>query len=162
MRKDQWEAGASTSQLPSTAATRCSPRAPITAAAIRRTGDLLARVPEEGPDTDEFVMLSRAFNRMTAQLDSQRRELIQANQQLDERSRFTETVLAGVSAGVIGIDAEHAAIRVALRLVQRRMPRRVRRGLGRLAVEHRVQPVQMSHPPEGTRNAPPPHRRKGC
>ena len=51
-------------------------------------------------------MLSRAFNRMTTQLDSQRRELIQANQQLDERSRFTETVLAGVSAGVIGTDAE--------------------------------------------------------
>jgi two-component system, NtrC family, nitrogen regulation sensor histidine kinase NtrY len=63
-------------------------------------------VPEEGPDTDEFVMLSRAFNRMTTQLESQRRELIQANQQLDERSRFTETVLAGVSAGVIGTDAD--------------------------------------------------------
>ena len=70
-----------------------------------RAGDLLARVPEDGPDTDEFVLLSRAFNRMTAQLDGQRRELIQANQQLDERSRFTETVLAGVSAGVVGTDA---------------------------------------------------------
>ena len=77
----------------------------ITAADRVRSGDLLARVPEEGPDTDEFVLLSRAFNRMTAQLDGQRRELIQANQQLDERSRFTETVLAGVSAGVIGTDA---------------------------------------------------------
>jgi two-component system nitrogen regulation sensor histidine kinase NtrY len=77
----------------------------ITAADRVRTGDLLARVPEDGPDTDEFVQLSRAFNRMTAQLDGQRRELIQANQQLDERSRFTETVLAGVSAGVIGTDA---------------------------------------------------------
>ena len=43
---------------------------------------------------------------MTTQLDSQRRELIQANQQLDERRRFTETVLAGVSAGVIGLDRE--------------------------------------------------------
>src|SRR3954471_19604394 len=78
----------------------------ITAANRVRSGDLLARVPEEGPDTDEFVMLSRAFNRMTTQLESQRRELIQANQQLDERSRFTETVLAGVSAGVIGTDAD--------------------------------------------------------
>jgi two-component system nitrogen regulation sensor histidine kinase NtrY len=77
----------------------------ITAADRVSSGDLLARVPEEGPDSDEFVMLSRAFNRMTAQLDGQRRELIQANQQLDERSRFTETVLAGVSAGVIGTDA---------------------------------------------------------
>ena len=77
----------------------------ITAADRVRSGDLLARVPEDGPDTDEFVMLSRAFNRMTAQLDGQRRELIQANQELDDRSRFTEAVLAGVSAGVIGTDA---------------------------------------------------------
>ena len=77
----------------------------ITAADRVRSGDLLARVPEEGRDSDEFVLLSRAFNRMTAQLDSQRRELIQANQQLDERSRFTETVLAGVSAGVLSTDA---------------------------------------------------------
>ncbi len=82
----------------------------ITAADRVRAGDLLARVPEDGPDSDEFVMLSRAFNRMTTQLDSQRRELIEANQQLDERRRFTETVLAGVSAGVIGTDAERHVI----------------------------------------------------
>ena len=37
----------------------------ITAADRVRGGDLLARVPEDGPDSDEFVMLSRAFNRMT-------------------------------------------------------------------------------------------------
>ena len=43
---------------------------------------------------------------MTSQLESQRRELIEANRQLDERRRFTETVLAGVSAGVIGLDHE--------------------------------------------------------
>jgi two-component system nitrogen regulation sensor histidine kinase NtrY len=82
----------------------------ITAANRVRSGDLLARVPEEGPDSDEFVMLSRAFNRMTSQLESQRGELIAANQQLDERRRFTETVLAGVSAGVIGIDPEHRIV----------------------------------------------------
>ena len=82
----------------------------ITAADRVRSGDLLARVPEDGPESDEFVMLSRAFNRMTAQLASQRRELIEANQQLDERRRFTETVLAGVSAGVIGIDPERRIV----------------------------------------------------
>jgi two-component system nitrogen regulation sensor histidine kinase NtrY len=82
----------------------------ITAADRVRSGDLLARVPDDGPDTDEFVMLSRAFNRMTTQLDSQRRELIEANQQLDERRRFTETVLAGVSAGVIGTDDERRIV----------------------------------------------------
>lgn len=82
----------------------------ITAANRVRGGDLLARVPEEGPDSDEFVMLSRAFNRMTSQLESQRSELIAANQQLDERRRFTEAVLAGVSAGVIGIDPERRIV----------------------------------------------------
>jgi two-component system, NtrC family, nitrogen regulation sensor histidine kinase NtrY len=41
---------------------------------------------------------------MTNQLQSQQRELIEANRQLDERRRFTETVLTGVSAGVIGLD----------------------------------------------------------
>ncbi|HEY5208425.1 MAG TPA: PAS domain-containing sensor histidine kinase [Stellaceae bacterium] len=68
-----------------------------------RAGDLTARVPE-GDSQDEFGSLARAFNRMTHQLDSQRTELVAANRQLDERRRFTETVLAGVSAGVIGLD----------------------------------------------------------
>src|ERR1700731_1513948 len=43
---------------------------------------------------------------MTYQLQSQQRELIEANRQLDERRRFTETVLSGVSAGVIGLDRD--------------------------------------------------------
>ena len=41
---------------------------------------------------------------MTYQIESQQRELREANRQLDERRRFTETVLTGVSAGVIGLD----------------------------------------------------------
>ena len=68
-----------------------------------RTGDLSARVPEQDA-SDELGMLMRAFNRMTSQLSSQRHELVNANEQLEERRRFTETVLAGVSAGVIGLD----------------------------------------------------------
>ena len=66
-------------------------------------GDLSVSVPEreEGHEIDR---LSRAFNRMTAQLASQRAELISANNQLDERRRFTETVIGGVSAGVLGLD----------------------------------------------------------
>ena len=68
-----------------------------------RAGDLSARVPE-GEKDDELVSLSRAFNRMTYQIQSQQQELIEANRQLDERRRFTETVLTGVSAGVIGLD----------------------------------------------------------
>src|SRR5947207_2198781 len=70
-----------------------------------RAGDLSARVPEGEKDV-ELVSLSRAFNRMTDQIQSQQRELIEANRQLDERRRFTETVLTGVSAGVIGLDRD--------------------------------------------------------
>ncbi|HUA56286.1 MAG TPA: PAS domain-containing sensor histidine kinase [Candidatus Sulfotelmatobacter sp.] len=69
-----------------------------------RAGDLTARV-EEPPALDELGSLSRAFNRMTSQLAAQRAELVEANRQLDLRRRFTETVLSGVSAGVIGLDA---------------------------------------------------------
>ncbi len=68
-------------------------------------GDLAARVPE--PEAvDELSSLSRAFNRMTLELQSQQFALIEANRQLDERRRFTETVLSGVSAGVIGLDGQ--------------------------------------------------------
>jgi two-component system nitrogen regulation sensor histidine kinase NtrY len=70
-----------------------------------RGGDLAARVPE-GERDDELASLSRAFNRMTYQIESQQRELREANRQLDERRRFTETVLTGVSAGVIGLDRD--------------------------------------------------------
>jgi two-component system nitrogen regulation sensor histidine kinase NtrY len=68
-----------------------------------REGDLTVRVPETAPG-DDVAALSRAFNRMTGQLAAQRTELMGAYAQLDERRRFTETVLAGVSAGVIGLD----------------------------------------------------------
>ncbi|MBV8119911.1 MAG: PAS domain-containing sensor histidine kinase [Alphaproteobacteria bacterium] len=74
-----------------------------TAAEQVRAGDLTTRVPE-GERDDELSSLSRAFNRMTNQIESQQRELREANRQLDERRRFTETVLTGVSAGVIGLD----------------------------------------------------------
>lgn len=77
----------------------------IGAAERVRAGDLAARVPEKGHD-DELAGLSRAFNRMTNQLETQRSELVEANRQLDRRRRFTEAVLAGVSAGVLGLDAE--------------------------------------------------------
>ena len=68
-----------------------------------RGGDLTARL-EVNEDNDEFDTLSRAFNRMTHQLHSQQSELVEANKLLDARRRFTETVLSGVSAGVLGLD----------------------------------------------------------
>ena len=68
-------------------------------------GDLAVHVPEADRD-DEVSSLSRAFNRMTEQLASQRAELMVAYGQINERRRFTEAVLSGVSAGVIGLDVE--------------------------------------------------------
>jgi two-component system nitrogen regulation sensor histidine kinase NtrY len=77
----------------------------VVAAEQVRGGDLSARVVEVD-ENDEFGSLSRAFNRMTGQLESQQRELVEANRQLDLRRQFTEAVLSGVSAGVIGLDEQ--------------------------------------------------------
>ncbi len=77
----------------------------ITAAEQVRAGKLDARVEEVALD-DEIGMLSRAFNRMTNQIEAQRNELVEANRQLDARRRFTESVLSGVSAGVVGLDPD--------------------------------------------------------
>lgn len=77
----------------------------IVAADRVRGGDLSARVAEP-PADDEIGTLSRAFNRMTGEIESQRRELVEANRQIENRRRFTEAVLAGVSAGVVGLDEE--------------------------------------------------------
>jgi two-component system nitrogen regulation sensor histidine kinase NtrY len=77
----------------------------IAAADRVRAGDLTVSVPVD-QDGDEIDHLSHAFNRMTTQLNSQRSELVRANQQLDQRRRFTEAVIAGVSAGVIGLDGQ--------------------------------------------------------
>lgn len=68
-----------------------------------RSGDLSVRVPESEGD-DEIAGLCRSFNRMTGQLSAQRTELMEAYRQIDNRRHFTETVLSGVSAGVIGLD----------------------------------------------------------
>jgi two-component system nitrogen regulation sensor histidine kinase NtrY len=78
----------------------------LAAAAERvREGDLSARVTE-GKSDDEIGTLARAFNRMTSQLASQRNALVEANRQLDQRRRFTEAVLSGVTAGVVGVGAD--------------------------------------------------------
>lgn len=66
-------------------------------------GDLTARVGEGG-EISELGTLTRAFNRMTRQLSAQRDDLIDAHREEDRRRRFTEAVLGGVSAGVIGLD----------------------------------------------------------
>jgi len=78
-------------------------RSLVRAAERVRGGDFSARI-EKATSKDEFGTLSRTFNRMTEQLEAQRGSLIEANRRLDERRRFTETVLSGVSAGVIALN----------------------------------------------------------
>ena len=71
--------------------------------AADRVADLTARVNSEG-DPGEIVVLSQAFNRMTEDLQAQQAALKAASEEAQGRSRFIETVLSGVSAGVIGLD----------------------------------------------------------
>jgi len=66
-------------------------------------GDLSARVDAEN-DPGEIAVLSNAFNRMTGDLQAQQEALRAASDDAQARSRFIETVLSGVSAGVIGLD----------------------------------------------------------
>ena len=71
-----------------------------------KAGDLTARVETfQGPQ-DEIGTLAVAFNEMAGQLERQRNQLIDINHQIDARRRFSEAVLAGVSAGVLALNAE--------------------------------------------------------
>jgi two-component system, NtrC family, nitrogen regulation sensor histidine kinase NtrY len=66
-------------------------------------GELDAKVSVvEGPE--DLQTLSNTFNLMTDHLKQQRDDLVDASDAIDARRRFTEAMLAGVSAGVIGID----------------------------------------------------------
>ncbi len=66
------------------------------------SGELGARVSVLKSD-GELGALARAMNHMTAQLQTQRNDLIDTNREFDNRRRFTEAVLSGVSAGVLGL-----------------------------------------------------------
>jgi two-component system nitrogen regulation sensor histidine kinase NtrY len=66
-------------------------------------GDLSVRV-DSRRDPEEIAVLSRAFNRMTGDLQTQQAELRAAGMEAESRRRFIEAVLSGVSAGVIGLD----------------------------------------------------------
>jgi two-component system nitrogen regulation sensor histidine kinase NtrY len=77
----------------------------IGAANIVATGNLHVQVPVRKSEGD-LGHLGETFNRMTQDLRTQRDDLMRASEQIDSRRRFTEAVLAGASAGVIGTDHE--------------------------------------------------------
>jgi two-component system, NtrC family, nitrogen regulation sensor histidine kinase NtrY len=68
-------------------------------------GNLDVEVPVRRSDGD-VASLSGTFNKMISQLKTQRNEILAAKDQIDERRRFSEAVLEGVSAGIIGVDPD--------------------------------------------------------
>jgi two-component system nitrogen regulation sensor histidine kinase NtrY len=76
----------------------------IGAANIVSTGNLNIQVPVVRAEGD-LAHLGETFNRMTYELRTQRDDIMRARDVIDQRRRFTEAVLAGASAGVIGVDA---------------------------------------------------------
>jgi two-component system nitrogen regulation sensor histidine kinase NtrY len=93
----------------------------ITAAQEVARGNLSVELPIRRGEGD-LRRLSMNFNAMTKELESQRTELVTANSQLTERRQFMEAVLAGVSAGVIGLDGD-GRITLASRSAQRLLGR---------------------------------------
>jgi two-component system nitrogen regulation sensor histidine kinase NtrY len=79
----------------------------IGAANAVSTGNLYVRVPVRQNEGD-LAHLGETFNRMTQELRTQRDDIMHARDLIDSRRRFTEAVLAGASAGVIGIDGAGA------------------------------------------------------
>src|SRR5882757_6304954 len=77
----------------------------ISAAQVVSTGNLYVQVPTRRAEGD-LAQLGETFNKMTQELRTQRDDIVRARDVIDSRRRFTEAVLAGASAGVIGVDAE--------------------------------------------------------
>jgi two-component system, NtrC family, nitrogen regulation sensor histidine kinase NtrY len=75
----------------------------IAAANVVSTGNLYVQVPV-GKSQGDIAQLGETFNKMTQELRTQRDDIVRARDLIDTRRRFTEAVLAGASAGVIGID----------------------------------------------------------
>jgi two-component system nitrogen regulation sensor histidine kinase NtrY len=67
------------------------------------SGNLDVSVPVHASDGD-VGSLAQTFNNMIVQIRTQRDEILSAKDQIDDRRRFTEAVLSGVSAGVVGVD----------------------------------------------------------
>src|SRR3954468_1533339 len=76
----------------------------IGAANLVSTGNLYVQVPVRRGEGD-LSQLGETFNKMTQELRTQRDDLMRARALIDSRRRFTEAVLAGASAGVVGSDA---------------------------------------------------------
>ena len=77
----------------------------IGAANVVSTGNLDIQVPVRRSEGD-LARLGETFNKMTQELRTQHEDIVRARDLIDSRRRFTEAVLAGASAGVIGVNAD--------------------------------------------------------
>ncbi|MGZ8309546.1 MAG: ATP-binding protein [Rhodoplanes sp.] len=77
----------------------------IGAANIVSTGNLHVQVPVRRSEGD-LAQLGETFNKMTHELRTQHDDIVRARDLIDSRRRFMEAVLAGASAGVIGVDGD--------------------------------------------------------
>lgn len=69
------------------------------------TGNLAVSVPATRSE-GELRSLTTTFNSMVTELQAQRDEILETQNLIDRRRQFTEAVLSGVSAGVLGINSE--------------------------------------------------------
>ncbi len=105
----------------------------IGAAQVVSTGNLYVQVPTRRSEGD-LAQLGETFNKMTQELRTQRDDIVRARDLIDSRRRFTEAVLAGATAGVIGVDAE-SCITILNRSAERLIGRSEADALGRPLAE---------------------------
>ena len=105
----------------------------IGAAQVVSTGNLYVQVPTRRSEGD-LAQLGETFNKMTQELRTQRDDIVRARDLIDSRRRFTEAVLAGASAGVVGVDAQ-SCISILNRSAERLIGRSEAEALGRPLTE---------------------------
>ena len=101
----------------------------IGAANVVSTGNLNIQVPVYRSEGD-LAHLGETFNKMTSELRTQHEDIVRARDLIDSRRRFTEAVLAGASAGVIGVNAD-GRITILNRSAERLIGRAESEALGR-------------------------------
>src|SRR5208282_944455 len=77
----------------------------IGAANVVSTGNLNIQVPVHRSEGD-LARLGETFNKMTQELLTQHEDIVRARDLIDSRRRFTEAMLSGASAGVIGVNGD--------------------------------------------------------
>jgi two-component system nitrogen regulation sensor histidine kinase NtrY len=97
------------------------------------TGNLQVQVPVRRSEGD-LAQLGETFNKMTQELRTQHDDIVRARDVIDSRRRFTEAVLSGASAGVIGVNAD-GRITILNRSAERLIGRLESDALGRPLVE---------------------------